>query len=98
MTVVLSPLSHLSTQTAKKISVFIDDSYCNKKGIRKWKTQAHPLHLFLALSEIDTSNTFGMTFTKSVLQSIKLGKCQSSSQNSLEAEIRKEQELNAGVK
>lgn len=66
--------------------VFKVGSVCNQKGRRQWKSQAHSFHLFLVLSEIDTSNTCRMTFTKSVLQSIKPWECQSSSQ---EAEVQK---------
>lgn len=88
VTVFLSPLSHLSTQTAKK-KKNKDGSDCNQKGRRQWKSQAHSLHLFPVLSEIDTSNTSRMTFTKSVLQSIKSWECQSSSQSYLVAEVEK---------
>lgn len=66
-----------------------DGSDCNQKGRRQWKSQAHSLHLFPVLSEIDTSNTSRMTFTKSVLQSIKSWECQSSSRSSLVAEVEK---------
>lgn len=73
LTVFLSPLSHLSTQTAlKKKSFFKMAVIATKKAKRRWKSQAHSLHLFLGLSEIDTSNASRMTFTKNVLQSIKL--------------------------
>lgn len=57
-----------------------DGSDWNQKGRRQQKSRAHSLHSFPVLSKIDI-----MTFTKSVLQSIKLQECQSSSQSSLEA-------------
>lgn len=41
-TVLLSPLSHLSTQTAKKKKAVFKD------GRKQWKSQAHSLHLFPA--------------------------------------------------
>lgn len=49
----------------------------------------HKLFICFLFYQIDTSNTSRMTFTKSVLQSIKPWECQSSSQGSLEAEVQK---------
>lgn len=80
VTVFLSPLSYLSSQTTKKKQTNKDGSDWNQKGRRQQKSRAHSLHSFPVLSKIDI-----MTFTKSVLQSIKLQECQSNSQSSLEA-------------
>lgn len=85
---------HLSTQLQKR-KKYINGSDCNQKGRRQWKSQAHSLHLFPVLSEIDTSNTSRMTFTKS----------QSNRENANQVhrvlwrhKLRKELELNVRLK
>lgn len=101
LTVFLSPFSHLSTQTAKrkkKHSCFKDGSDCNQNGRRHWESQAHSLDMFLGLSEIDTSNTFRMTFTK---VSCSQSNCENANQVHrilCRVKFRQEQEQNARVK
>lgn len=91
VTIILSALSHLSTQSAKtqkkilkKAAVIVTKESESNGNLRRI------LFVCIQSSEIDTSNTSRMTFTKNVLQSIKLRECQSSSQSSLEADAEAE--------
>lgn len=74
LTVFLSPLSYLSTQTAKEEeeeNVFLKMAVIVTKKEEGNRNLKHNLFICFLFYQIDTSNTSRVTFTKSGLQSIK---------------------------